>query len=122
MIWKNEMIEKATRSRILVGTLCCVGLHFVWLIHCIYGMVTIGEVSALWFIAKWLVPVVCAIIGYFSVANSQFARISLSVAFLIISWFMFDPTSRVGKLIGWQFNERSKEYRMQWDGSLEFRG
>lgn len=122
MIWKDAMIEKATRSRILVGILCCVGLHFVWLIHCSFSVATIGEVSVLWFFAKWFVPVACAIIAYFSVANSQFARISLSIAFLIISWFMFDLTTIVGELIGWQFYEKPVEYRKLLDGSLEFRG
>lgn len=122
MIWKNAMIEKAIRSRILVGVLCCVGLHIVWLIYCIFCMATIGEVSVLWFIAKWFVPVACAIIAYFSVANSQLARISLSIAFLIISWFMFDLTTIVGELIGWQFYEKPVEYRKLLDGSLEFRG
>jgi hypothetical protein len=116
------MIEQALRKRILTGGLCCLGLHIAWLIYCVHRVATIGEVGLIWYFARFFVPGTCTFIAFFSVPIRPFKRISLALACLLFFWLIFDPTTRIGALIGWQFNDGSETFRMLWDGSLEFRG
>lgn len=116
------MIEKALRKRILAGGLYCLGVHIAWLIYCIHSVATIGEVGLIWYITRFFVPGACAIIAFFSVPIRTFKRISLTLACLLFFWLIFDPTTRIGALIGWQFNDGSETFRMLLDGSLVFRG
>lgn len=114
---KREMAVKG-----IIGFVACLVLHAIWLLICGVSVANTGEVSLIWFAAKWLVPVLCALSGLFSYRGGLRGRLLVATLFFWASWFAFDPTTRIGAMIGWQFNERSEDRRMLWDGSLEIKG
>ncbi|KPA20795.1 hypothetical protein shim_30430 [Shimia sp. SK013] len=112
----------SNQKAVLIAAFYCLCLHAIWLLICSVSVANTGEVSLIWFVAKWLVPVLCALIGVLCYRGAHRGRLLVAALFFLFSWLAFDPTTRIGAMIGWQFNESSEDRRMLWDGSLEFKG